>query len=211
MDNRQSPEKQLSTALQYLQRVIVEKGAATDELQANNLELGAILDGLLSVRSDLRAIIAEDGFHGVTKSQSKPKTDPKLLDLAQLKRQLEETMEKCQAAVEQSMMLRVKSQKVRAALLSTLDGHAKASLDGHAKASLDGHHNGMPHPSYDQLSKRERQVLTLIVAGKSSKQIAADLGISFKTAVTHRASIMSKMEVHEIASVVREAIRRGLA
>jgi FixJ family two-component response regulator len=50
----------------------------------------------------------------------------------------------------------------------------------------------------------------LIVAGRSSKQLAVELGISFKTAVTHRASIMSKMEVHEIASVVREAIRRGL-
>jgi DNA-binding NarL/FixJ family response regulator len=53
-------------------------------------------------------------------------------------------------------------------------------------------------------------VLRLIVAGKSSKEIAADLGISFKTAVTHRASIMSKLDVHEIASVVRESIRRGL-
>jgi DNA-binding NarL/FixJ family response regulator len=49
-----------------------------------------------------------------------------------------------------------------------------------------------------------------MVEGKTSREIAADLGISFKTAVTHRASIMSKMDVHETASVVREAIRRGL-
>jgi len=60
------------------------------------------------------------------------------------------------------------------------------------------------------LSKRELQVLTLMVEGKTSKEIAAQLGVSFKTAVTHRASIMSKMDVHETASVVREAIRRGL-
>jgi DNA-binding NarL/FixJ family response regulator len=60
------------------------------------------------------------------------------------------------------------------------------------------------------LSKRELQVLALMVAGKTSKEIAAHLGISFKTAVTHRASIMSKLDVHETASVVREAIRRGL-
>ena len=60
------------------------------------------------------------------------------------------------------------------------------------------------------LSRREREVLNLIVEGKSSKEIAAALGISFKTAVTHRASIMSKLNVHEIASVVREALRRGL-
>jgi len=193
----------LLSALQYLHLVIVQKGAATEELQANNHELGAILDGLLSVRGDLRAIIAEDGFHGVTKSNGKPKIDPKLLDLAQLKQRMEETLEKGRTAVEQSMMLRMKSQKVRTALIATQDGCAKASLDGH--------HDGTPHPGYDQLSKRERQVLSLIVAGKSSKQIAAELGISFKTAVTHRASIMGKMQVHEIASVVREAIRRGLA
>jgi len=60
------------------------------------------------------------------------------------------------------------------------------------------------------LSKRELQVLALMVAGNSSKEIAAELGISFKTAMTHRANIMTKLKVHETASVVREAIRRGL-
>lgn len=65
-------------------------------------------------------------------------------------------------------------------------------------------------PAAKPLSPREREVLVLMVEGKSSKEIAAALGISFKTAVTHRASIMGKMNVHEIASVVREAIRRGL-
>jgi len=201
MQKRPSPEKQLSSALQVLQLIIVEKGIATDELQATNHELGAILDGILSMRGDLKAVIAEDGFHGITKSNGKPKIDPKLLDLPRLERQATEVLKKSQTVVEQSMILRMKSQKVRAALVSSLDGHAKPAVDGR-----DGH-----HPGYDQLSKRERQVLNLIVAGKSSKQIAAELGISFKTAVTHRASIMGKMDVHEIASVVREAIRRGLA
>jgi DNA-binding NarL/FixJ family response regulator len=60
------------------------------------------------------------------------------------------------------------------------------------------------------LSKRELEVLRLMVKGKSSKEIGAELGISFKTAVTHRASVMSKLDVHETASAVREAIRRGL-
>src|SRR5262249_38260591 len=55
----------------------------------------------------------------------------------------------------------------------------------------------------------EREVLTLMES-KSSKEIDAQLGISFKRAVTRRASIMGKLDLHEIASVVREAIRRGL-
>jgi DNA-binding NarL/FixJ family response regulator len=62
----------------------------------------------------------------------------------------------------------------------------------------------------NRLSKRELQVLALMVDGRTSKEIAAELGITFKTAVTHRASIMSKLDVHETASAVREAIRRGL-
>ncbi|MBZ5623998.1 MAG: LuxR C-terminal-related transcriptional regulator [Acidobacteriia bacterium] len=65
-------------------------------------------------------------------------------------------------------------------------------------------------PTRNGLSKRELQVLALMVDGKTSKEIATALGISFKTAVTHRASIMCKLDVHETASVVREAIRRGL-
>ena len=84
-------------------------------------------------------------------------------------------------------------------------------------ASDDGSFSQIPADEYvpadgstRMLSKREREVLALMVEGKSSKQIAALLGISFKTAVTHRASIMSKMDLHETASVVREAIRRGL-
>jgi len=206
MQKRPSPEKELSSALQSLQQLILENSIANDELQASNQELGAFLDGLLNVRADLRAIIAEDGFHGIPKSNSKPsdsfeEKDSKPAELAQLRRHAEEISTKGQALVEQSTMLRMKLQKVKGALLSSLDGHPKSSIDGQ-----DG-----KHPGYDRLSKRERQVLSLIVAGKSSKQIAVDLGISFKTAVTHRASIMSKMEVHEIASVVREAIRRGLA
>jgi DNA-binding NarL/FixJ family response regulator len=80
------------------------------------------------------------------------------------------------------------------------------------QAAANGAANGH-HPASDTrslLSKRELQVLTLMVEGKTSKEIAAQLGISFKTAVTHRASIMNKLDVHETASVVREAIRRGL-
>jgi DNA-binding NarL/FixJ family response regulator len=114
---------------------------------------------------------------------------PENLDFSQLKRQMDQTVKRAQSAVRESLLLRMKSKRLREALTQT-NGHT---------------------PPPDTLSKRERQVLALIVAGKSSKQIAAELGISFKTAVTHRASIMAKMGVHEIASVVREAIRRGLA
>ena len=64
--------------------------------------------------------------------------------------------------------------------------------------------------SSDPLSARERQVLQLVAEGKSTKEIAALLEISFKTVESHRSRIMEKLGLHETASLVRYAIRRGL-
>jgi PAS domain S-box-containing protein len=60
------------------------------------------------------------------------------------------------------------------------------------------------------LTERERQVLVLIAGGKSTKETAAQLGISYKTADSHRSRILEKLGVHETASMVRYAIRAGL-
>jgi two-component system response regulator NreC len=62
----------------------------------------------------------------------------------------------------------------------------------------------------DPLTSRERQVLQLVGEGKSTKEIAALLGISIKTAESHRTRLMRKLDIHELASLVRYAIRRGL-
>src|SRR6059036_791079 len=62
----------------------------------------------------------------------------------------------------------------------------------------------------DPLSGRERQVLQLVGEGKSTKDIAVHLGISVKTAESHRARLMKKLDIHETASLVRYAIRNGL-
>jgi two-component system, NarL family, response regulator NreC len=62
----------------------------------------------------------------------------------------------------------------------------------------------------DPLTPRERQVLQLVAEGKTSKETANLLNISTKTAETHRARIMEKLNIHETAGLVRYAIRRGL-
>jgi DNA-binding NarL/FixJ family response regulator len=66
------------------------------------------------------------------------------------------------------------------------------------------------YASTDPLSGRERQVLQLVGEGKSTKDIATQLGISVKTAESHRARLMKKLDIHETASLVRYAIRSGL-
>lgn len=62
----------------------------------------------------------------------------------------------------------------------------------------------------DPLTSRERQVLQLIGEGKSTRELAGVLGISIKTAESHRSRLMQKLDIHETASLVRYAIRRGL-
>jgi DNA-binding NarL/FixJ family response regulator len=62
----------------------------------------------------------------------------------------------------------------------------------------------------DPLTDREREVLQLVAEGKTTKQIAGLLGVSVKTAESHRTRIMQKLKIHETAGLVRYAIRRGL-
>jgi DNA-binding NarL/FixJ family response regulator len=61
-----------------------------------------------------------------------------------------------------------------------------------------------------RLTVREREVLQLLAEGKSNKEVASDLRISPKTVETHRARIMSKLDVHSVGGLVRYAIRNRL-
>ena len=64
--------------------------------------------------------------------------------------------------------------------------------------------------SLSSLTSRERQVLQLIAEGHTSKEIAQILTISYKTADTHRANIMDKLDKHNVAELTRFAISSGL-
>jgi len=62
----------------------------------------------------------------------------------------------------------------------------------------------------ESLTPRELQVLQLVAEGKTTKEVAALLGVSFKTAESHRTRIMEKLDIHETAGLVRYAIRKGV-
>jgi DNA-binding NarL/FixJ family response regulator len=62
----------------------------------------------------------------------------------------------------------------------------------------------------DPLSPRERQVLQLVAEGRTTKEVATELGVTVKTAESYRADIMEKLDIHETAGLVRYAIRHGL-
>jgi two-component system, NarL family, response regulator NreC len=67
--------------------------------------------------------------------------------------------------------------------------------------------NGLPS---DPMTPRERQILQLVAEGHTTKQVASILGVSVKTADSHRSRAMAKLDIHGVAALVRYAIRRGL-
>ncbi len=60
------------------------------------------------------------------------------------------------------------------------------------------------------LTPRQREVLQLIAQGKSTKEIARGLDLSVKTVETHRSQLMKQLDIHEVAGLVRYAMRAGL-
>lgn len=74
---------------------------------------------------------------------------------------------------------------------------------------------GMPHTQSEPApagspTAREREIIQLLAEGKSNKEVAVSLGISVKTAETHRAAILRKLGLHSIGELVRYAIRNHI-
>jgi DNA-binding NarL/FixJ family response regulator len=64
--------------------------------------------------------------------------------------------------------------------------------------------------SFERLTPRQREVLKLVAEGNSSKQLAEKLTISAKTADAHRAELMRALDIHDLAGLVRYAVRMGI-
>jgi DNA-binding NarL/FixJ family response regulator len=61
-----------------------------------------------------------------------------------------------------------------------------------------------------RLTPRQREIVQLLAEGKSSKEVAVSLGLSVKTAETHRANIMRRLDCHSISELVRYAVRNNI-
>jgi DNA-binding NarL/FixJ family response regulator len=84
--------------------------------------------------------------------------------------------------------------------------HFNTRLTAGALTSLTREESNEP----ESLTERERQVLTLIAKGSTTRAIAKELGLSAKTIESHRGRIMQKLHVHRAAELIRYAIRRQL-
>ncbi len=64
--------------------------------------------------------------------------------------------------------------------------------------------------SLERLTRRQREILQLVAEGQSTQEIAQMLSISVKTVESHRAQLMERLDIHDVAGLVRYAIRVGL-
>jgi DNA-binding NarL/FixJ family response regulator len=102
------------------------------------------------------------------------------------------------------------------AAVEALSNHRPFFTARAADMLLDGFvrpHAAAPDPDAvirNRLTSREREIVQLLAEGKSSKEVAVSLGISVKTAETHRANIMRKLELHSVSELVRYAVRNQI-
>lgn len=80
-------------------------------------------------------------------------------------------------------------------------------LQGFRKPAADTDSSQTPSA---RLTARERQIAQLLAEGKSNKEVASALGISVKTAETHRTNIMNKLNLHSLSELVRYAVRNNM-
>ncbi len=79
-----------------------------------------------------------------------------------------------------------------------------------ATALIDDYRQKAEKEPYDRLTAREREILTLIAEGRTSREIAGMLFISLKTVQGHRTKIMEKLDIHNRAELIKYAVRKGL-
>jgi len=84
-----------------------------------------------------------------------------------------------------------------------------------ARLVLEGYLDKSPRESSSpegssSLTDRQREIVQLLAEGKSSKEVASALGLSVKTAETHRANIMRRLDCHSVTALVRYAIRNHI-
>jgi len=80
-----------------------------------------------------------------------------------------------------------------------------------SKDFVDGLLNGKePANPLDELTPRQREILQLVAEGRTTKEIASQLNLSIKTVETHRAQLMKRLDIHDVAGLVKFAIRVGL-
>jgi DNA-binding NarL/FixJ family response regulator len=97
---------------------------------------------------------------------------------------------------------------LKQAIETVMQGKTYVSTEAAQRAALT--QTDETQAPLQKLTARQRQILVMIAEGQSTKQIARNLNISVKTVETHRAQLSERLNIHDVAGLVRFAIRMGL-
>lgn len=102
------------------------------------------------------------------------------------------------------------SNELKEAIETVARGEIYVSSDVAKRTVIEQARGSDDERSWEKLTPRQREILTLMAEGNSTREIARRLKISVKTVETHRAQGMERLNIHEVAGLVRFAIRLGL-
>jgi DNA-binding NarL/FixJ family response regulator len=158
--------------------------------------------------------IAMPNLNGLEATRQLLKTDPEAKVLILTLHDSEQVIRDVLSAGARGFLLKSDAARDLVAAVEAL-GHGKTYFTSKVAAMvLNGFLKGGPGAalgnSASPLTPREREIVQLLAEGKSSKEVASVLGLSVKTAETHRSNIMRKLDLHSVSDVVLYAIRNNI-
>ncbi len=119
------------------------------------------------------------------------------------------------AAGARGFLLKTHAKRQLAAAVDALAQHQPFFTGNLSAQMLDTFLHPEKHPArtgapHDRLTPREREIVQLIAEGRTSKDIARQLGLSVKTADAHRANVMRKLDLHSVSELVVYAVRNHM-
>ena len=169
-----------------------------------------------SLKPDLAILdIGMPNLNGLDAARHILRAEPRIMVLILTIDESEQLMREVLNAGARGFLLKSDAARDLVSAVEALQRHRTFFTSKMAEIVLDGFLSGRqpattPVVSRDRLTAREREVVQLLAEGKSTKEVAMVLGVSAKTAETHRSNIMRKLDFHSVSQVVLYALRNNI-
>lgn len=173
------------------------------------------VDLVIRLQPDVAVLdISMPGLNGIEATRQIIKACPKMRILMFTMHEAEQLVHEVFRAGAHGYLLKSDAGRHLVAAIRTVAGGSPYFSSRLSGVIMEGFMNrDVPHAPADGRQKpsaREREIVQLLAEGKGNKEVAATLGISVKTAETHRAAVMRKLGFHSISELVRYAIRNHI-
>src|ERR1700757_1715774 len=168
------------------------------------------------LRPDLVILdIGMPNLNGLDAARQILRHDPQISVLMLTIDESEQVMREVLSTGARGFLLKSDAARDLVAAVEALQNHRTFFTSKMGEILLNGYLHGKsqatpPEPARDRLTPREREVVQLLVEGKTTKEVAVGLGMSVKTAETHRSNIMRKLNFHSVSQLVLYAVRNNL-